>query len=312
MSLRCAGLIRWADANASLPHGRCCSRRPQLGARVSDVRFLFFADTQLGCYATFSGMTPSQVEEYAARGMQVAPVPRVEGFEWDARQYELAIEAANEIRPDFVVIGGDMIDDLDSRSQIAEFFRISNQLDDAIPFRWVPGNHDIALDGAIPTAESIERYRATFGDDYYSFEHGPAVFVVMNTVVAAHPELVSGEWEAQLDFLRDVLGGARSDGDRSVVLLGHHPLFARSADEPDSYWNVPRERRAIILELLHASGVRVAFAGHWHRNAIAWDGEFQMVTSGPVGYPLGNDPSGYRVVDITAGAVSHEYRPLAE
>ncbi len=278
---------------------------------MTDVRFLFLADTQLGCYATFSGMTEAEVATYTARDMRVAPVPRVEGFEWDARRYERVIAIANELRPDFVIIGGDMIDDPASEGQAAEFFRITEQLDADIPIRWLPGNHDIAADAVVPTAESIERYRARFGEDYYSFEHGSTVFVVLNTVVADHPERVPEEWTAQLAFLREALGDAATDG-RRRVLLGHHPLFVQSANEPDTYWNIPRAQRAAILELVHANAVEIGFAGHWHRNAIAWDGDFQMVTSGPVGYPLGADPSGYRIVEVTDDGVSHEYRPLPD
>jgi hypothetical protein len=36
-----------------------------------------------------------------------------------------------------------------------------------------------------------------------------------------------------------------------------------------------------------------------------------MVTTGPVGVPMGPDPSGLRVVDIAEGGVDHEYRPLS-
>jgi hypothetical protein len=35
-----------------------------------------------------------------------------------------------------------------------------------------------------------------------------------------------------------------------------------------------------------------------------------MVSSGPVGYPLGEDPSGYRVVRLDRKGVRHEYLPL--
>jgi hypothetical protein len=34
------------------------------------------------------------------------------------------------------------------------------------------------------------------------------------------------------------------------------------------------------------------------------------VLTGAVGYPLGDDPSGIRVVRLTAAGVGHEYRPL--
>lgn len=278
---------------------------------VSDLRFLFFADTQLGCYATFTGMTAEEAAGYARRDMKVPPMPRVEGFEWDARRYQLAITAANELKPDFVVVGGDMIDDLSDADQIDEFFRITGRLNDQIPIRWVPGNHDVAFDAAVPTAESIARYRSLFGDDFYRFEHGPALFVVINSVVATHPERVPDEWEAQLAFLRSSLAEA-ADGGRRVILLGHHPLFVQAADEADSYWNVPHEQRSAILALLHEHDVRIGFAGHRHRNGLAWDGDFQMVTSGPVGFPLGDDPSGFRVVEVSEHGVTHRYVPLDE
>ena len=47
---------------------------------MSGFRFLFMADCQLGCYATFSGMTQEDVEDFAQRDMAVRPVPRVEGW----------------------------------------------------------------------------------------------------------------------------------------------------------------------------------------------------------------------------------------
>ena len=33
----------------------------------------------------------------------------------------------------------------------------------------------------------------------------------------------------------------------------------------------------------------------------------QMVTSGPVGYPLGDDPSGLRIVKVYDDRIEHEY-----
>jgi 3',5'-cyclic AMP phosphodiesterase CpdA len=279
---------------------------------VSDTRFgfVFLADTQLGCYATFSGFDQAQVEEYAAMGMIVEPVPRVEGFEWDARQYRRAVELINHHRPAFVVIGGDLIDDANSEDQTDEFLAITARIDGEIPVRWVPGNHDIAYDAVTPTRESIDAYRAVFGDDYYSFRHHHTLFIAMNTTVIDHPEDVPGEWDSQFGFLQDELESAGRIGVDHVVLLGHHPLFLKRADEPDTYWNIPAERRSLLLELIHRAGVRIGFAGHWHRNSIGVDGDFVQVTSGPVGYPLGVDPSGYRMVSVGRERVDHHYRAL--
>jgi len=274
------------------------------------VRFAFLADMQLGTYASFSGMTEADVARYAAeKGMLVRAAPLTEGFEWDARRYAEAVEAVNAIRPDLVIIGGDMIDDPNSQDQYDEFMRITSRIDPDIPVRWVPGNHDVAIDTVVPTPHSIARYRAAFGPDYYAFDLGPVRFVALNTVVIDHPEGVPGEWEAQLEFLAEELDSAVAQ-DRIPVLVGHHPLFTDHPDEEDGYWNLPIDRRRIILDLVHRHGVRLGLAGHWHRNGLAFDGSFEMVTTGPVGYPLGHDPSGFRIVEFEDGVFSHSYRPL--
>lgn len=277
---------------------------------ASDFRFFFLADTQLGCYATFSGFTDEQVLQYAAMGMKVEPVPKVEGFEWDADRYREAVSIINSVGPAMVVIGGDMIDDANSEDQTDEFFAITARIDDDIPIRWVPGNHDIAPDALAPTARSIQAYRDVFGPDYYSFRQGDTLFLALNTPVIDHPENVPGEWESQLAFVADELALAGRSDVGQVVVLGHHPLFIERADEPDTYWNLPIERRRVLLELFGSSGVEFGLSGHWHRNALGRDNGFTQVVSGPVGYPLGDDPSGYRIVDVGPDGVAHRYVAL--
>ena len=273
-------------------------------------RFIFMADCQLGCYATFSGMSEREAAEFAARDMRVTAVPKTDGFEWDARRYERALDAARALRPDFVVMGGDMTDDPESDEQLAELRRLTGRLD-GIPMRWVAGNHDAASDVVRPTTSSLSRYRSRFGPDHYAFDHGGVTFIVVNTVVWQRPELVTDEWERQAAFLERTLTAARLRRSRHVLLFGHHPLFTKAPDEPDSYWNIPLERRRPILNLLKAHGVRAFLCGHWHRNGGGRDGDLEVVVTGPVGYPLGDDPSGFRVVDVEDDRVQHRYIPIA-
>ena len=273
---------------------------------MTTLRVLFLADSQLGLYASFSGMTEEQVARYADLGMHILPSPPTKGHEWDARQYEKAVVAANRLRPDLVLFGGDMIDDPNSDEQIDDFMAITARLDPEIPVRFAPGNHDIAVDTVVPTPESIAAYRAVYGDDYYRFDLGPASFLVLDTVVIDHPENVPGELEAQLAVVKDALTGGRPP-----IVVGHHPFFVDDVHEADTSWNLPSERRVPLIERMQGAGVRLSIAGHWHRNNIARAGDLEMVTSGPVGYPLGDDPSGFRVVDIAAdGSISHRYLAL--
>ncbi len=271
--------------------------------------FLFLADCQLGFRAMISQSTQKHLDWHAQMGSKITPVPPTEGFEWEAKRYRRVIEIANNLGPSFVVMGGDMINDSTSGEQLEAFLEITSQLDPSIPMRMVPGNHDLAADAITPDGHSIDKYREIFGPDYYAFDHGPVRFIVLDTVVIDRPELVPGELEEQMAFIEYELRRC-GETQRNVIIIGHHPLFLRDADEPDTYWNLPRERRLPILELLKECGVRLGFSGHWHRNGIAWDGDFEMVISGPVGFPLGDDPPGYRAVDVSRGQVTHRYHAL--
>jgi serine/threonine-protein phosphatase CPPED1 len=277
---------------------------------VSGFRFVFMADCQLGCYATFSGMTPTEVEWFAARDMRVEAVHRVEGWEWDAQQLHATVAAANTLDPAFVIIGGDMVDDPEDAGQYDAVRRITAELHG--PVHWVPGNHDCATDATAPTSQSLAAYRGRFGPDHHAFEHEGSFFVIVNTAVLAHPEHVPDELDRQLAFLESALHDATRAGARHILAFGHHPLFTRDADEPDSYWNVPQPQRRTVLQLLDAFGVRAFFSGHWHRNGGGWAGGLEVVVSGPVGYPLGADPSGFRIVDVTDDGVAHRYVALDE
>jgi 3',5'-cyclic AMP phosphodiesterase CpdA len=274
---------------------------------VARFRFVFMADCQLGCYATFSGMGAADVARFAARDMRVEPVPAVSGFAWDADRYARAIDAARKLRPDFVVMGGDMVDDPGSAEQRQALVDITGGLD--VPMHWVPGNHDAADDTVVPTPESLRRYRETFGPDHYGFDHRGVSFVATDTVVWQHPEKVDGELATQAEALTERLSAARSAG-RPIVAFGHHPLFTRSPEEPDDYWNIPRARRKPLLDTLTRFGVLAFFCGHWHRNGGGRAGGLEVAVTGPVGYPLGSDPSGFRVVDVDGDRLRHRYVPL--
>jgi predicted phosphodiesterase len=88
------------------------------------------------------------------------------------------------------------------------------------------------------------------------------------------------------------------------------PEWAPSPPGKAGYWAIPNPTRSDLIDLFERGNVQVVFAGHWHRNNYARNGKMEMITSGPVGYPLGEDPSGYRLVKIDNTQISHSYHKL--
>ena len=123
--------------------------------------FVQMSDPQFGMYASVSSYSDEEIEERRQRGilMRKAQEP-ISGFADETRLYTRAIEKANTLRPDFVVVCGDMIHNTGDNAEIAELFRITDMLDDGIPVHWVSGNHDV---GEAPTSESLAFYRENLG-----------------------------------------------------------------------------------------------------------------------------------------------------
>ncbi|MFH0991940.1 MAG: hypothetical protein V1799_18185 [bacterium] len=92
----------------------------------------------------------------------------------------------------------------------------------------------------------------------------------------------------------------------------HHPWFLQTLDEPDGYFTIDRITRQSYIALFQRYGVKQIFAGHYHRNAIGFASSLEMVTTAPVGKPLGKDPSGLRIVIVSQKGITHRYYGLDE
>ena len=268
--------------------------------------FIQLADPQFGMFARWGGVTDEVIEAQLFKGSKVRKAPPVQGFEDESRLFTEAISEANRLKPAFVVVCGDMVNDPDSETERAEVLRIAGGLDSEIPIHWVPGNHDVGADTVSATPESLRTYRGAFGPDYFAFQHSGASFLVLDSITIDNPSPVPGEWEAQLEFVRTELAAAVSRGG-PIIVFSHHPAFLKTPDEPTDYWNWPLERREVLLRLLRDADAKAVFAGHWHRNNYSSYGDMQVVATGAVGYRLGDDPSGYRVVKVLPDRVEHDY-----
>lgn len=226
-------------------------------------------------------------------------------FSQETVNFGLAVAAANRLKPAFVVVCGDLVSQAGDGPQIAEYQRIAAQLDRAIPLYNVAGNHDV---GNEPTRESLAAYRKKFGADYYVFRQGDFLGIVLNSSLIQHPKSAPEEAEKQYKWLEAEL--KKIEPGTRAAIFQHIPWFLKEPDEPDDYFNIPLGPRTRYLELFEHYKVEYCFAGHYHRNASGESPNFHVITTGPVGKPLGTDPSGFRVVTVHDRKMDSVYRPL--
>ncbi len=230
-------------------------------------------------------------------------------FAQETANLEFAVAAANRLKPRFVIVTGDLVNHAGDAAQIAEYQRIVKKLDPAIHVYAVAGNHDV---GNVPTAAGLAEYRKHFGADYYSFREGPLYGIVLDSVLYHSPQSVPDELRRQQAWLAAELKKAQASGAAHTIVFLHHPLFLENGEEPDQYFNIPLARRMPLLDQLGQAGVRWIFCGHYHRNAEARYGSTMVITTGPVGKPLGGAKSGIRLVWIKGASVTHRYAEFGD
>ena len=290
----------------------------------TNIQFVQLADPQFGMFARFGGISDQEILDLKARNIHVRKSPPIKGYEDEKRLFEKAMDASNRIQPDFVVVCGDMTNKAADPVQIGLVKSGASKLSPNIPIHWVPGNHDVAADNQVPTQQYIDSYRQNYGNDYYDFDLNGVKFMVINSVVLDRPDNVHNELKSQLSFIDETLTEAERLS-MPVIVFTHHPLFLSPAEEPvDEYpnggsfslktpgaWSIHRMRRDPLIERFIDSTVTGVFAGHGHRNHYSEVGKITMVASSSVGYPLENDPSGYRVVSIDKdNKISHKFFSL--
>jgi serine/threonine-protein phosphatase CPPED1 len=229
------------------------------------------------------------------------------GFEKETQNFEKAIAAANRLKPAFVIVCGDLVNRTGDAAQIAEYKRITSTLDPSVPLYNVAGNHDV---GNAPTAESLAEYRKNFGRDYYTFQYRNLYGIVLNSSLVFDSSKAPQEAAKQDAWLRATLEGTKKLKNKNIVVFEHIPWFINDLNEKNGYFNIPIETRNAYIGLLKKYDVKYVFAGHLHKNAIGTDGNLTIVTTGPIGKPLGKEPSGFRIVTVNGHNFSYPYYSL--
>ena len=147
-----------------------------------------------------------------------------------------------------VTLGDIMFDDLD-------LFKPSNANLALIGIPWynVVGNHDINFDSE-DDAGSDETFHRFFGPNYYSFDHGPVHFIILDDVEwsGKNNRYKGGLDEDQLTFVKNDL--ALVPEEKLIVLMMHIPLT-----------NVGNRQK--LYRLIEKRPYTMSISGHTHWHA---------------------------------------------
>ncbi len=226
-------------------------------------------------------------------------------FVKESALYEQAVEQINRLKPAFVVITGDLVNDGKDTEQINEFKRITAKIDANIPVWLLPGNHDV---GNSPDSLSLAAYKKQYGYDRFAFHHHTTLFIGINSslIKAGTP----GFEQEQERWLKKQLAKSRKYS--QVILFTHYPFFLRDIEEEENYSTISPAKRKHYFDRFTARKVKAIFAGHLHHNSVASYNGIEVVATSALSKPLGDAPSGMRIIKVFNDTIEHRYYGLEE
>lgn len=228
-----------------------------------------------------------------------------------AKNLRQAVEMINDRHPDAVVLSGDIGENPQAWDDAKSILKKLKS-----PLYYAPGNHDVHSD-------DVERYRRTFGRDYYTFEVKGIGFVVIDSQLLGNydvydakrpmplPPQTEDESERMLSWLATLNEADREDkaGHAGKILIGiqHIPMF-RDGDFPRDtkpYWVISDPYRSKELKILHQLGIKDMLVGHWHNGRVFQkEGITWHVAPATSWLPWGGE-LGFAVHSITANGEVH-------
>jgi len=192
-----------------------------------------------------------------------------------------------------------------------------------IPWYNVLGNHDINYD-AVVDEHSDETFESIYGPSYYSFDHGPTHFIVVDDVKwtgktdTAAGKYVGGLGKEQMEFIRNDL--ALVPEDQLVVLMMHIPLVDVE-DRAELYRLIEKRKYALSMSA-HTHYQEHKFIGkeqgffgtepHHHFISVTVCGSWWTGSPDEQGIPhttmRDGAPNGYSIFTFDGNRYSIEYR----
>lgn len=184
----------------------------------------------------------------------------------DTERYVDLFNQIDSATIDFIVLNGDMTNNMDRMSQLYDGYlnKTSELFARSIPFYMVRGNHETR--GRLQN-NFIEQFPNSNGQPYYTFSRGPVFFVVLDggedkpdsDIEYCDLADFDNYRTAEANWLREVVSSPEYKNAQYRVVLLHIPPVGRRE------WHGLGELRRKFLPILNEANVDVMLSAHMHQ-----------------------------------------------
>ncbi|MCY1719421.1 metallophosphoesterase [Prolixibacteraceae bacterium Z1-6] len=187
--------------------------------------------------------------------------------------FQMAIDKVNQLNPDFVLTGGDLIFDAMRGNQAHSdtLFTLYKQMSTNfnMPVYNCLGNHDLfAIYAESPESSDHPDYKygmfgRYLGDTYYSFDHKGWHFIVLNSLDVTENKRYTGIFnEEEMKWLKSDL--EKVDKSTPIVITTHLPMLTTRAQINGSDGKGNVSNSAEVFKLMENHNLKLILQGHIH------------------------------------------------
>lgn len=199
-----------------------------------------------------------------------------------------ALEKVKKMKPDFIILGGDVIDVSGMGGKMGKndadsLYSLYKETLDKVGIPYYPtiGNHDRYFDKENGFEEGDELFKSYFKESYYTFEKKGIRFFVINSVQwTDQKDLLVGE--KQLEWFRSEL--ANIPKSTPIVISTHVPVYSiyyPVVENKYVYTDVIYNYKE-LLKVFEGYNLKLVLQGHQHLYEEIFSQKVQYITGGAV------------------------------